>query len=128
LLSGAGALLVLGCVGWRALAWRAAAEAGDTEPRRVQGWLLLGYAGCALALVGYLVSSEDGMRWLGIELADEEARTRWRVSLQVLWATLLAVSLLPALGAQFALGEHRHAREAAGVESFRVLETARSGL
>ena len=125
LFSGIGVLTVLTCVAWRARSWRAAT--GDA--RRVQGRLLVAYAGVALALAGHLVSSEDGMRWLGIAFADEEARSRFRVVLQVLWTTLLAVSLLPALGAQLALGRPRGARGSLeGVEAFRMLETARAGL
>ena len=125
LLSGMGALAVIASTVWRALSWRAA----EGDARRVEGWLLLAHAGCLLALVGYLISSEDGMRWLAIDFAEAEARDRYRVVLQVLWTMLLALSLLPVLGAQLALGEHRHARgEAPGVESFRVLETATAGL
>ena len=124
-LSGVGALVVLGCTVWRALSWRAAVGAA----RRVEGFLLVACAGCVLALIGYLLSSEDGMRWLSIDFADEEARSRYSVILQVLWTTVLAVSLLPVLGAQLALGQHRHARgEATGVEAFRVVETATGGL
>jgi hypothetical protein len=88
---------------------------------------LLAYAGCVLALIGYLFSSDDGIRWLGFTFADEAARARYRVPLEVLWVTLLSVSLLPTLGAQIALGKHRHAR-GVEVEAFRVVEMARSGL
>ena len=125
LLSGLGVLVTIACVLWRAFAWR---EAGD-EARRVEGWLLLAYLGCVLALVGYLISSEEGMSWLGIEFVNEEARARYRVIAQVFWTILLAISLLPALGAQLALGQHRHARgDASAVESTRILETATAGL
>ena len=125
LFSGIGVLAVLACTAWRAHAWHAAT--GDA--RRVQGWMSAAYVGVALALAGYLVSSEDGMRWLGLTFADEEARSRFRVVFQVLWITLLAVSLLPALGAQLTLGRHRSARgNLEAVEAFRTLETARAGL
>lgn len=125
LLSGLGALIVLGGLVWRILCWRE--DEGDA--RRVQRLLLLAYAGCVLALVGYLLSSDDGMRWFGIEFATDQARSRYQVVLQVLWPIVLAVSLLPALGAQLALGAHRHARgEAAHLEALRVRETATGGL
>ena len=125
LLSGLGALVVLASTALRAVSWRSS----EGEARRVERWLLLAYAGCVLALIGYLFSSDDGIRWLELTFADEAARARYRVPLEVLWVTLLSVSLLPTLGAQLALGGHRHARGAAAeVEAFRVLETARSGL
>ena len=125
LFSGAGALTVLTCTVWRARSWRTAT--GDA--RRVQGWLLLAYTGVALALAGYLVSSEDGIRWLGIGFANEEARSRFRVAFHALWTTVLAVSLLPALGAQLAVGRHRGVHGGLEeVEAFRALETARAGL
>jgi hypothetical protein len=125
LLSGLGALVVLVSTALRAAAWRSS----EGEARQVERWLLLAYAGCVLALIGYLFSSDDGIRWLGFTFADEAARARYRVPLEVLWVTLLSVSLLPTLGAQIALGGHRHARGAAAeVEAFRVVEMARSGL
>ena len=125
LLSGLGALVVLASTALRTVSWRSS----EGEARRVERWLLLASAGCVLALIGYLFSSDDGIRWLALTFADESARASYRVPLQVLWVTLLSVSLLPTLGAQLALGGHRHARGAAAeVEAFRVVETARSGL
>src|SRR5690606_10743286 len=124
-LSGLGALVVLGCLAWRVASRRSAVG----EAREVETLLLLTYAGCVLALVLYFISSTDGMRWLGIEFADDTARRRYLVVLHVLWPTVLAVSLLPALGAQIALGAHRHARAAgAGLEALRVRETATAAL
>tara|TARA_B100001123_G_scaffold450769_1_gene623570 strand:- start:1423 stop:3312 length:1890 start_codon:yes stop_codon:yes gene_type:complete len=124
-LSGLGTLVVLASTALRAVSWRSS----EGEARQVERWLLLAYAGCILALIGYLFSSDDGIRWLGLTFADETARARYRIPLEVLWVTLLFVSLLPTLGAQLALGRHRQARDAAaGVEAFRVVEMARSGL
>ena len=125
LLSGMGALVVLTSTALRALSWRSSEGAA----RRVEQWLLLASAGCVLSLVGYVLASDDGVRLLGLTFADEAARARYQVPLEVLWVTLLSISLLPTLGAQLALGGHRHARGAAAeVEAFRVVETARSGL
>ncbi|MBI4538930.1 MAG: Gldg family protein [Gemmatimonadetes bacterium] len=123
-LSGLGALAVLGCLAWRIVSWRGA----EGEARSVERMLLVSYGGCVLALAGYLVSSEDGMRWLGIAFAEDEARSRYRVIVQVLWTIVLASSLLPALGVQLALGAHRHARgQALGLEGLRVAEMAAGG-
>ncbi|MBI4519268.1 MAG: Gldg family protein, partial [Gemmatimonadetes bacterium] len=123
--SGLGALLVLACLVWRIFSWRDA----QGEAKRVEQILLMAYAGCLLALVLYLISSADGMGWLGIEFEEDESRDRYKVILQVLWPIVMAVSLLPALTAQLAIGAHRHARGvSAGLESLRVTETANGGL
>lgn len=117
--------VVLVCVAWRVLAWATA----RAEARRVESTLLVCYAGVAIALLLYLVSSDAGMRWLGIEFGSEEAFRQYRAVLSVGWPILLAASLLPALAAQIALGAHRHARGAgAGIEAIRVRGMARLGL
>src|SRR5690606_26954156 len=91
--------------------------------------LLVTYGGVLLSLLLYLVSSDDGIRWLGLEFESDEARATYEVVLRVLWPILLAISLLPALGAQIAIGAHRHARAAGtGMEALRVRGTARSAL
>ena len=123
--SGLGALVVLGSIVWRFVSWRAATE----ESKRVEAMLLACYTGCLLAVVGFVVSSSDGMRWLGIDFAEPAAERRYETALQVLSSILLAVSLFPALGAQWALSAHRHAGNAAlHVESQRVHETAGAAL
>jgi hypothetical protein len=123
--SGLGALVVLGSIVWRFLSWREATGEG----KRVEGVLLTCYVGCLIAVTGFVVSSSDGMRWLGIEFAEPAAERRYETALQVLSSILLAVSLFPALGAQWALSAHRHAGDAAmQVESQRVHETAGAAL
>jgi hypothetical protein len=123
--SGVGALIVLGTLIWRALSFRT--SAGDA--RRVERLLWFAYLGCALAVAMYFVSSEDGIRLLGIYYADDVARQSYRMIMLVLWTTLLAVSAFTAVGAQLALAAHRHAGiGAAGVEAYRVRDTAAAGL
>ncbi len=123
--SGLGAVVVLGGVVWRFLSWRAATGKG----KRVEGMLLACYVRCVLAVVGFVVSSSDGMRWLGIVFDERAAERRYESALQVLSSILLAASLLPALGAQWALSAHRHAgKTAMQVESQRVHETAGAAL
>ena len=69
------------------------------------------------------------MDWLGLTFEDDEARTRYRRTLQVAWAILLLVSILPALTAQLSIGAYRHTQGlAAGLESLRFKETAGAGL
>jgi hypothetical protein len=123
--SGVGAVLLVGATAWRTVSWRAATAQG----RRVEGLLLAAYIGCILAVGGYLLSSEDVMGWLGIAFQEAQMERRYEVVLQVFSSIVLAVSLLPALGAQWALLAHRHAgRGAAEVESRRVREIATGAL
>jgi hypothetical protein len=122
-LTGLGVLAVLLCAGWRALTWRASTG----EVRRMEGALALAYAGCALALLVYLLSSDAGERiGLGLAASDDG---RARVVLQVLWTLLLGLSFLPALGAQLAVGRRRATTSGGeAIETIRVLEAASGGL
>jgi hypothetical protein len=125
LVSGPGGVIVIGGVAWRFLSWRAATE----EAKRVEGLLLASYVGCLLAVVGFVASSNDGMRWLGIAFEERAAERRYESAFQALSSILLAASLFPALGAQWALAAHRHAGHTAmQVESQRVHETAAAAL
>ena len=124
-ISGLGGAVVLAGVVWRFLSWRAATGEG----KRVEGMLLASYVGCVLAVVGFVASSNDGMRWLGIAFEERAAERRFESALQVLSSILLAVSLFPALGAQWALAAHRHAGQTAiQMESQRVHETSAAAL
>jgi len=123
--SGLGALVLLVSIWWRFLSWLAATGEG----KRVEGMLLACYVASLIAVVGFVVSSSDGMRLLGIEFAEPAAERRYETALQVLSSILLAAALFPALGAQWALSAHRHAGPAAmQVESQRVHETAGAAL
>ncbi len=125
LFSGVGGIGLLGALAWRFVSWTNAIG----EAKRSERLLLLAYVGCALAAVGYAVSSERGMSLLGMDFADGDTERRYEVIVQVISSIVLAASLLPALGAQWALAAHRHAGHAAfGVESLRVREIATGGL
>lgn len=120
-----GALGVLACAVLRALSWRNASQ----ESRKVEGILFLGTVGCLVALAIWFASTQAGMDLLGIGFGTAAAESSYRVVLQISWTLLLAGSLLSLLGAQLALGAHRHARGAvAGVEGLRVTEAASAGL
>lgn len=124
-LSLGGAAAVIACVVWRGLSWRSATDEGKS----VERLLFLAHLGCVVALVGYFVSSVDGMRLLRIEFMDPRDRMRYTAIMQVLWSILLASSLLPALAAQLGIAAHRHSPTgASGVEAFRIRETAAAGL
>lgn len=123
--SGVGTLCVIAATAWRARTWFRA----EGDVRRIERIFLLAYGGCLLALILYAISSEDGMRLLGIEFETRSAERRYQGAFLVLWSILLTVSLLPALGALWAVGVQRLAEGAApSVEAVRVAETAASGL
>lgn len=120
-----GALGVLACTVLRAISWKNAAE----ESKGVERILFVGTLGCLVALGIWFLSSPAGMDLFGIGFPTAAAESSYRVVLQIAWTLLLASSLLSLLGAQFALGAHRHARGAvAGVEGSRIREAASAGL
>ncbi|MBI4509849.1 MAG: Gldg family protein [Deltaproteobacteria bacterium] len=116
----AGAWLVVMATAWRAVSFASSHGAG----RRVERILLLGSVGCVAALLLYLVSSDDGMRWLSFTFSEAKTRERWQGVLAVLWPILLACSLSPLVFAKWALGAARGGE----VEAFRVSEATSSAL
>jgi hypothetical protein len=124
LFTGLGVLLVAGSTIWRFLAWRSSSGGA----RSVEGLLLLLHGGCLAALGLYGLGGDPALDLLGIEFASPEAEERFRTVLLVSWCLLLALSLLPAAGAAWALGTRRAGEEAEEVEALRVREAAASGL
>ncbi len=124
--TGLGVVLVLASAAWRVLSWRRARAAGVAPEARLEGQLALTYAGCVLALVLYFLSTDAGIALLRLDFAQETSRARYHDALQVLWATLVAVSLLPALLAALAPGVRRAAGEL--LESARVADAFNTGL
>lgn len=123
--SGGAALVVVLATVWRLVSFLGS----DGDRRRVERVLLLAQAGALVALAGYLLGSDDGMRWLGLRFAAPASRARWQDTLTVLWPVVLAVSLVPALLAQLAHGAARHAAGGSAlVEAYRVTEAAAAGL
>lgn len=124
-LSGIGGLAALGAAVWRALSWRAS----EGEERGVEGILLAGHAGVLLALLLYLVSTDEALGRLAPGLTATTAGERLRGALAVLWPIMLAVAFFPSLAAEWALGARRRRPEQrGGVEGRRVRETATGAL
>lgn len=124
-LSGLGALAVLGAAGARAALFARSTGAR----RRVERLLLLGAVGCLVALAFYLAGSADGIRWLGLKFATPAKLAKWQGVFHVLWPIVLTASLLPLIAATWAAGGARGGTGApAEVESFRAGEAAASGL
>jgi len=124
-LSVAGFVAVFGGALWRVLCWHRA----DGEERAVERAFALAYVGCAVALLGFMVGTEDGVRWLGLDFSDPLLGLRFRRGFLVGSTIVLAASLLPALAAQWSLrvGEQDEPG-ATRVESMRVRESATSAL
>lgn len=108
---------------WRFAIWRGA----EVERRSVEAVFAFGYAGCALALAGYVPGTEGGMELLGIEFEEIRTEIRFRRFFLVACPMLLAGSLLPVLAAQWALARGGSAG-AAQVDAMRVRETVTNGL
>lgn len=108
---------------WRFAIWRGA----EGDRRSVEAVFAFGYAGCALALAGYVPGTEGGMELLGIEFEEIRTEIRFRRFFLVACPMLLAGSLLPVLGAQWALARGGSAG-AAQVDAMRVRETVTNGL
>ena len=128
-LSGLGALLVLGSTALRASIW----SASRGRQRAVEMIMLLCHVGVLVALSLYILSTPAGTEMLGI--ADDEALHRFRTAATVAWAIVLAVSLVPLLLIEVSLGTLERAAlrpqedmDEASVDLFRVREMASAGL
>jgi len=108
---------------WRFAIWRGA----EGDRRSVEAMFAFGYAGCALALAGYVPGTEGGMELLGIEFEEIRTEIRFRRFFLVACPMLLAGSLFPVLGAQWALARGGSAG-ASQVDAMRVRETVTNGL
>ncbi|MDE2784219.1 MAG: Gldg family protein [Gemmatimonadota bacterium] len=108
---------------WRVAVWRGA----QGEGRSVEAVFALGYAGCALALAGYVPGTEGGLELLGLEFEGVRDEIRFRRFFLVASPILLGASLLPVLGAQWALAKGG-TRGALLVDAMRVRETVANTL
>lgn len=117
-LSGAGALLSVLSVAWRARSWLSAT--GDV--RRVEGRLLDVQLGVLAGLLVYAASTSDGLALFGWE---GDAATRAGGALGALWPAFLVVSLLALLFMELVYGRMPIARS---VELRRVRTAMHAGL
>lgn len=122
-LTGAGALIVIGAAGWRFVAWRSAPE----NARSTERLFYLTYAGCGLALVLFILAAGD-VGPFRFEFDDPEAADRFATAASVVASTLLAISLVSALAAQWATGpaQRRDATPGA-VDRLRIAQLATAG-
>jgi hypothetical protein len=124
-LSVLGFAAVFGGAAWRVRSWLRA----GAEERPIERAFAFAYVGCAVALVGFMVGTEDGVRWLGLEFGDSLVDLRFRRGFLIGSTIALAASFLPAAAAQWALrfggGEEPGALR---IESLRVVESATNAL
>lgn len=107
----------------RALSWRAA----DKDARGMETVFMLGYAGCALALVGFAPATDFGVNLLGLEFDATRPELRFKRFFLVASSILLVCSLLPVLAAQWAVSKGGSAG-AASVDTLRVRRMAGGAL
>ncbi len=120
-----GALAVTVATVLRVVAWRRATG----ESRRIERLFALTYIGCAVSLVGFVVGTQEGVRFLGLEFDDAAWEVRFRRAFLVGSSILFASSALPALAAQWAVREGEGAPLAVlPVQSRRIFEMATSAL
>lgn len=121
-LSGGGGLLVLAAVIWRLVAWRRA----PAEARATERLFFLMFAGCLGSLVLFGLATLAGGAALG---ADEPgAAARFATAARVAGVIVLAISLLAALSAHWAVGPVRDGGHAGAVDRLRITQLAAAGL
>ncbi len=114
----AGSAALITATIWRTLLWR---RTRDDSPS-VEGLFAIGYAGCTIAVAGYLPGTEGGVDLLGLEFDGIRDQLRFQRFFQVASPIALATSLFAVLGAQWALA--RGGTEGASqVDLMRVRET-----
>lgn len=135
LASGIGGLTVLATTALRAWTFM-----GTTGARRdVERTFLLCHIGVVIGLLLYVTTTGWGHDLLGIEGSIVHGTTRWDTPMTVLWAIIMAVSVIPLLMVEFTLGSAMRTKleisnldgkgaDDASVEAFRVREVAGSGL
>jgi hypothetical protein len=123
LVAGAGA--VLAATLRRIQLWRGS----EGDAARIERVFAFGYMGCVIAMVGFMVGTEDGVAWLGLDFAEPLEELRFRRAFLIGSTILLSISLLPTLIAQWAT---RYSLGTPGttlrITTLRVLDTATSAL
>jgi hypothetical protein len=120
-----GAVVVFGATALRLRGW----WKSEDDERRIERTFALAYLGCALAMVGLLVGTEDGVRWLGLEFEGIREELRFRRGFLVGSSILMVASLLPGLAAQWGVRPGGAERTMSlSIESLRVTQSAAASL
>lgn len=132
-MTGLGAILVVGVIGLRAWAMLGSHDAR----RRVERTLLISHLGSAAALLVYALTTPTGMKLVGQASLTGKSLAHYTGAMTVLWLVLLVASLIPLVMIEGSLGVARRGRfelakgsdaELEGVEYLRVREIGWSGL
>ena len=118
---GAGCLLV--AAAWRLRAWRQA----EGEARTIAAIFAFGTLGCLVGVVGFLPTSEGGLELLNLDFDRVTERLRFQRVFLVAAPIVLVCSLLPVLGAQWAVGKGG-SEGSLPVDAQRARETAANTL
>jgi hypothetical protein len=120
-----GSVVVFGTTALRLRSWLKS----EGDERSIERAFALAYLGCALAMVGLLVGTEDGVRWLGLEFEGIREELRFRRGFLMGSSILMVASLLPALAAQWGVrfGGGERAKSLP-IESLRVSQSAAASL
>ena len=118
---GVGCLLV--AAGWRLRAWRRA----DGEERTIAAVFAFGTLGCLVALAGLVPGTDSGLELLDLDFDHITDQLRFKRVFSVATPILLVCSLLPVLGAQWAVGKGG-SEGALLVDALRVRESAANAL
>ena len=118
-----GAACVLAGMASQLVAWRRA----ENEAKAGEAVFALAYAGCALAMVGFLAGSDGGLDWLGADFDSPRDRSRFKNLLLACSSLALACAAAPAGAAQWAARKGRNPH-GLGVDARRIRETAAGAL
>ena len=121
LVLGAGCLLV--AAGWRLRAWRRA----EGDERSIAAVFAFGTIGCLVALAGFVPGTDSGLELLDLDFDRLTQQLRFKRFFSVAAPIVLGCSLLPVLGAQWAVGKGG-SEGALLVDALRVRETSANAL
>ncbi|MCE2398590.1 MAG: Gldg family protein [Gemmatimonadetes bacterium] len=108
---------------WRLNQWRRA----DGDERSIATVFAVGSIGCIAALAAFVPSTGEGLDLLGMEFDRLSAEIEFRRVFTVIGPVLLSISLLPVLGAQWAV-DRGGTDGSLPVDAFRVRGVSASAL
>lgn len=118
-----GSACLLLAAAWRLRAWRKA----DGEERSIAAVFAFGTVGCLVALATFVPGTDSGLELLDLDFERLTEQLRFKRVFSVAAPILLGCSLLPVLGAQWAVGKGG-SEGALPIDALRARETAANAL